>query len=353
MPLVSVLLPTHARNRSGLLSNAISSVLDQEFKDFELFVLDDGSSDGSAETIQEFCKRDNRVRHIRFEKNIGLPALTAAHAFIQSSGEYIAWQFDDCVWEKEHLSELVKIAQNQAEPVIVYGQAKVKTNNGELVLGDNYVASDLEFRNFIPNVSTLIDRRIFNEIGWFDPSVILKRVCDYDFWYRASKKFKFIYIPKVIATENGLILNDSLGNSVSLFGNLANKVIKSDRSQYLLISNINNWNPFACAKWMDDNDVGHLAYLTLEHFLRIKDLRGGLIEYSKLIGTQNEATYEMQIAEMVNWYVKKSRDIFVSSDPLLVGYFRYIYNCFNVYGIKGIIPIIKAVINVSKRKILS
>lgn len=111
MPLVSVLLPTHARNKSGLLSKAISSVLAQDFSDFELFVIDDGSSDGSVETIQEFCNLDKRVRHIRFEENVGLPALTAAHALKQSSGKYIAWQFDDCTWMSNHLIDLVEAAQ--------------------------------------------------------------------------------------------------------------------------------------------------------------------------------------------------------------------------------------------------
>lgn len=353
MPLVSVLLPTHARNHSGFLSNAISSVLEQDFKDFELFVIDDGSSDGSAETIQAFCKHDNRVKHIRFDKNVGLPALTAAQAFIQSSGKYIAWQFDDCVWKKNHLSELLEVAVNQKEPVIVYGQAKVKTKEGEVIFGEEFVPTDLEYRNFIPNVSTLTDKRIFDEIGWFDPAVTLKRVNDYDFWYRASKKFAFFHVPKVIAVENGIILNDSLGNSVSLFSDLTAKIVRSDRNKNLLISNIDNWKPFAPAEWMDNADRERVAYLTFEHFLRIKDLRAGIIALSKIIGQPLDEPTEKQTVEAINWYVKKSREIFVPNDPLPVGYFRYIYNCLSIYGVKGIIPITKAVIRVTKRAIFS
>lgn len=353
MPLVSVLLPTHARNKSGLLSKAISSVLAQDFSDFELFVIDDGSSDGSVETIQEFCNLDKRVRHIRFEENVGLPALTAAHALKQSSGKYIAWQFDDCTWMSNHLIDLVEAAQKAEKPSIVYGQAKVKTKDGEIVFGEKFVATDLEHRNFIPNVSTLTDRRVFDQIGWFDPSITLKRINDYDFWVRASKEFNFVFIPKVVAVENGTVLNDSLGNSVSLFSDLTSRVIKSERNDYLQLSNVDNWKPFMPAEWMDEADKERVAYLTFEHFLRIKKLHEGIIVTSKILGTSINEPIENHIYEVINWYVKKSKEIFVPNDPLPVGYFRYIYNCLKIYGIKGIIPITKAVIRVTKRKIFS
>lgn len=353
MPLVSVLLPTHARNESGLLSNAISSVLEQEFKDFELFVVDDGSSDGSAETIQEFCKRDNRVKHIRFEKNVGLPALTAAHAFKQSKGKYIAWQFDDCTWTLNHLTDLLGEAQKTENPSIIYGQARVRTKDGEIVFGEKFVATDLEHRNFIPNVSTLTDRRVFEQIGWFDPSVTLKRVNDYDFWVRASKVFNFIYIPKVVAVENGIVLNDSLGNSVSLFSDLTSRVIRSERNDYLMLSNIDNWKPFAPAEWMDNADKERVAYLTFEHFLRIKNLQEGMVAVSNILGTKNQEISDNQILEAINWYVKKTKEIFVLNDPLPVGYFRYIYNCFNQYGLRGFELIIKAAFRVVKRKLIT
>ena len=91
MLIVSVLLPTYNRNDSGLLSNAINSVLSQDFSDLELLVCDDGSIDGSAETIRKFAEQDNRVKHIRFDENVGLPAYTTAVAFTQSIGQFIAW----------------------------------------------------------------------------------------------------------------------------------------------------------------------------------------------------------------------------------------------------------------------
>lgn len=352
MPLVSVLLPTHSRNHSGYLSKSISSVLEQDIDDFELIVVDDGSSDGSADTISEYCRQDSRVKHLRFEKNIGLPALTTAKAFKQSTGKYIAWQFDDCTWSSTHLSELLKAAKGYQNPVILYGQATVKTNEGEFTFGDKFIANELQHRNFIPNVSTLTDKRIFDEIGWFDPSIVLKRINDYDFWVRASKKFQFVYIPKVLSTEHGTILNDSLGNSVSLFSNLAMKVVKSERNEQLLISNIDNWKPFTPPQWMDNLDKEQVAYLTFEHFLRIKDLRSGVIELSKIIGRPIESTpTDQDVIAAVNWHVAKTKETFVQTEPLIMGYFRYVYNCITQFGLAGIPLIIKGIFRVLKRKL--
>ena len=57
---------------------------------------------------------------------------------------------------------------------------------------------------------------MFQTLGWLDPSIILKRTCDYDMWLRISRHYQIAYVNKVVATENGLSLPDSLGNSVTL-----------------------------------------------------------------------------------------------------------------------------------------
>ena len=91
-PLISVFIPTHARYRNGFLEKAIDSILAQTYTRFELFVVDDGSVDGTQKYLQKLSQRDNRVKHIRFDRNIGLPALTLFKAYLQSKGEFIAFR---------------------------------------------------------------------------------------------------------------------------------------------------------------------------------------------------------------------------------------------------------------------
>jgi len=67
--LVSVIIPTY--NRANLLPRAIKSVLNQTFKDFELIIVDDGSTDNTEEVIKEFQRKDERIKYIKYDKNKG------------------------------------------------------------------------------------------------------------------------------------------------------------------------------------------------------------------------------------------------------------------------------------------
>ncbi len=71
-PAVSVVLPTYQRCASGQLQRAIESVLAQSFDDLELLMMDDGSTDGSADLIDDIRARDGRVVHVRHEVNCGI-----------------------------------------------------------------------------------------------------------------------------------------------------------------------------------------------------------------------------------------------------------------------------------------
>ncbi|WP_122746671.1 glycosyltransferase family A protein [Pseudomonas viridiflava] len=278
MPLVSVLLPTYNRNASNYLRNAIMSVLEQDMQDFELFVVDDGSQDGSNTTIAEFVRQDPRVHHIRFEKNIGLPALTCFAAFQKSVSEFIAWQFDDCVWERDLLSSLLQVANANPSTGMVYGQAKLDLGDSTQILGEEFDLQTLLKRNIIPNCSTLTRRVVFSEVGWLDPSIVLKRICDYDMWLRISEKYDVAFLEKVVAVENGMKLPDSLGNSVTFIPSLSERYRNQDRTSYLQISNAANWNPFRANEWMDDDDRQQLAQLIIEHFLRVNDCERAIAE---------------------------------------------------------------------------
>lgn len=102
MPRISVILSSY--NHERYIAEAIQSVLDQSYQDFELLIYDDGSDDQSAEIIRSF--HDARIHLFLYEKNRG--ALEAAReAFSAASGEYIAVHHSDDVWKKDKLQKQV------------------------------------------------------------------------------------------------------------------------------------------------------------------------------------------------------------------------------------------------------
>jgi len=94
-PTVSVIIPTY--NRAHLVGRSIQSVINQTYQDFEIIVVDDGSTDNTEDIIKEFQKKDKRIKHIKHNKNKGGSA--ARNTGIRAArGEYIAFLDSDDEW---------------------------------------------------------------------------------------------------------------------------------------------------------------------------------------------------------------------------------------------------------------
>ena len=111
-PKVSVILTSY--NKEAYIGKAIESVLAQTFKDFELIIADDGSSDNSLALINKYAEKDERIRVYYFEKNKGIPS---AHnmAISMSNGKYIAMIDCDDFWEKNKLEKQVGFLEDNPE----------------------------------------------------------------------------------------------------------------------------------------------------------------------------------------------------------------------------------------------
>lgn len=197
-PTVSIILPTHSRRR--LLERSINCILNQTYQDFELIIMDDGSKDGSKELIEDFRSTDPRIIHVRHEINCGLPAIRVNEGIELAKGKYLAFQFDDDVWRRNALEDLVNEAQKHDEPVVVIGQALFNTKVGNHVLPAKDIdpVSLLDI-NKIANNSVLFSHSLVFEYGMYDPHIGMRRLCDWDLWLRLIKNVKFITLKRIVS----------------------------------------------------------------------------------------------------------------------------------------------------------
>lgn len=218
-PVVSIILPTYSRAKSGSLKRAIDSFLAQSYKRFELIIVDDASIDGTFDICREYMKSDNRIKIIRHRRNVGLPAISTYEAYMESRGEYISFGFDDNTWEQDALERTIEFyKKNNVQAG--YGITKLlNPDTGDFVyLGQDseYVEASLFFSNAIGEGSVVLHRDVFENIGLFDPHISLTRICDWDLWQRLIEKYEFISTGIDFATEYGIALADSLGNTRAL-----------------------------------------------------------------------------------------------------------------------------------------
>ena len=112
MPLVSVVMPVY--NGEKYLAEAIDSILNQTFTDFEFIIVDDGSTDGSAEIIRTYQERDERVRLLQLERNMGIADARNAGIAV-AKGEFIAAMDADDASLPERLEQQVQFLRSHPE----------------------------------------------------------------------------------------------------------------------------------------------------------------------------------------------------------------------------------------------
>lgn len=103
--LVSIITPSY--NSSKFISQTIDSVLAQTYQNWEMIIVDDASTDNSINIVQEYCKKDSRIKLIKLEKNSGA-AVTRNRAIQEAKGRWIAFLDSDDLWLPEKLEKQLK-----------------------------------------------------------------------------------------------------------------------------------------------------------------------------------------------------------------------------------------------------
>ena len=130
LPLVSIIVPIF--NSEKYLAQTITSVIEQTYTNWELFLINDGSTDKSEEIIKEFEKVNRRIYVINLKISSGGPAKPRNIGLEKSKGEYIAFLDNDDLWDKEKLSfQIEEILKNNLD--IFCSSARVINQNNERI----------------------------------------------------------------------------------------------------------------------------------------------------------------------------------------------------------------------------
>lgn len=192
--LVTVVIPVY--NQERYLGRAIESVLGQTFRDLELLVVDDGSTDGTPEVIARY---GSRLRSIRQTNRGNASALN--HGVREARSEWVAWLSSDDLWEPEKLARQLVPATMEPSADLVYTGFHVIDQDDRVLQSvrapsfptRRALQMELIRRCFINGSSVLLRRKVFDEVGFFDEADRL--TSDFDLWLRMAPRYEFRGVP--------------------------------------------------------------------------------------------------------------------------------------------------------------
>ena len=205
MPRVSVVVPTY--NQEAYISQAIDSVLNQTYQDFEIVVVNDASGDRTVEKIQE--KNDPRIRLFSFEQNRGESAATN-YGIQQARGELIAILHSDDLFVRNKLEKQVAFLDENSQYHAVLSYPRLIDSRGEILPPSNTFLDQVFLQpnrtrfqwlntffwkdNCLCQTSSLIRKNCYQQIGFYDPR--LRQIPDFDFWVRFCLKYELYILPE-------------------------------------------------------------------------------------------------------------------------------------------------------------
>ena len=201
MPKVSVIIPTY--NRLSMVKEAVDSVLKQNFEDFELIVVDDGSTD---ETVKEIKRYGGRVRLLQHSENRGVSA-ARNKGILHAKGKYIAFLDSDDLWVKGKLKiQVAFLDENPHYPLCYTDEIWIRRGRRVNPKIKHTKYSGWIFEKCLPLCtispsSAVMRKTLFSKVGLFDEAL---PVCeDYDFWLRISARFPIFFINKKLIVKRG------------------------------------------------------------------------------------------------------------------------------------------------------
>jgi glycosyltransferase involved in cell wall biosynthesis len=201
MPRVSVIIPTF--NRSKKVVRAVTSVLNQSFKDFEIIVVDDNSTDDTNQALAKYRSSITYVRKpvnrgVSAARNIGIESSAAPWIAFLDSDDY--WLNDKLRAQMDFLDRSPETVACQTEEIWMRKGRRVNPRRKHKKPSGDIFKQSLKLCLVSPS-SVILKRSLFEQVGFFDES--LPAAEDYDLWLRISCRYPIYLIPEELVVKEG------------------------------------------------------------------------------------------------------------------------------------------------------
>lgn len=200
-PTVSVIIPTH--NRVGLLMQAVASVRAQTWSDWELIIVDDGSTDGTASSLAQ--RPDPRIQ-VHSLTHSGNPARARNAGTRRACGAYVAFLDSDDVWESRKLETQLRALHEDGDARWCYTAYRLIDQHGRAVpprpprswvSRSGWILPDVICERLSVAIQTvLLERSLFDEVGGFDEALLHRE--DYDLILRVAARAPTVAVEEAL-----------------------------------------------------------------------------------------------------------------------------------------------------------
>ncbi|MCZ7603308.1 MAG: glycosyltransferase [Melioribacteraceae bacterium] len=233
-PMISICIPTY--NRRHFIEEAINSVLSQEYDNYEIVVVDDGSTDETGDLINLI--NNDKIQYIR--KDHTGASDTRNRAISEAKGEFILWLGSDDLLMPNTLNKYASILRNQSDIDVIYGNlivtdAKLNPIKNEIFQdwsGKNSELLGMLIKyNPIPDGGSIIRKSCYDKIGKYNKE--FTRAHDYEWWSRAALKVSFVHLNDFVYKWRWHDNNMSSG-TVEINTDFESRVVQNMLEQYSL-----------------------------------------------------------------------------------------------------------------------
>lgn len=177
--LVSIILPVY--NGEEFLEQSINSILSQTYKEFELIIVNDCSTDSSESIIQKYLTLDKRIRYFKNKKNYKLPRSLNV-GFAEAKGKYFTWTSDDNIFHKTAIETMVDYLEEHSEIQLVYCDYNEIDEKGKTIKTICVEQPEQLIYKNVVGACFLYRESIAKKVGNYIQERFL--VEDYDYWLR-------------------------------------------------------------------------------------------------------------------------------------------------------------------------
>ena len=236
LPLVSIIC--HCYNHASFVEECLDSVLNQSYKNIELIIVDDNSSDNSVAVIESLIKKKPKIQFIKNSKNLGITKSFNKTVGL-TKGEFLIDLATDDVLLPNCIEEQISVFNQNPNATLVFGNAELIDEKGTTtgfhfpvdktlnvtdknLVNTNY-QSILKGGNCMCSVSSMFKKETFINLGKYDENLVYE---DLDFWLRLAKKHKIVFTDKILVQKREL--SNSLTRQFFKKSDFSKKINKSN-----------------------------------------------------------------------------------------------------------------------------